>query len=95
MRRTPGLAALCLLSTLWFAGCGTSSHLNAPVASPTPFIPKVTGEVAVPSAGSVPTAIARAFDGNLWFTEQATNKVAKIAVGSTVTITEPVQLAAG
>jgi virginiamycin B lyase len=95
MRRTLGLAATCLLSSVLFAGCGGTTNLNAPTPTPTPVVPKVSGEVAVPTAASVPTAITRGSDGNLWFTERASNKIAKVSIGTSVTITEPVQLNPG
>ncbi|MFN2528312.1 MAG: Virginiamycin B lyase [Candidatus Baltobacteraceae bacterium] len=95
MRRTLGLAATSLLSTVLFAGCSSSTNLNTPTPTPSPVVPNVSGEVLVPSAGSAPTAITRGSDGNLWFTEQALNKVAKVVIGTSVTLTEPLQLSAG
>lgn len=96
MRRTLGLAATCLLSSVLFAGCGGTTNPNAPpTPSPSPVVPKVSGEVTVPTAASLPTTITRGSDGNLWFTEQAFNKIAKVVIGTSVTITEPVQLSAG
>ncbi|MBC5815380.1 MAG: Virginiamycin B lyase [Candidatus Eremiobacteraeota bacterium] len=94
MRRTLGLAAICLVSTVLFAGCSSTTNLNAPTPSPSPVVPNVSGEVVVPSAASAPTTITRGSDGNLWFTERALNKVAKVVIGSSVTITEPLQLSA-
>ena len=95
MRRTLGLAATCLLSSVLLAGCGGTTNINAPTPTPSPVVPNVSGEVVVPTAASVPTTITRGSDGNLWFTEQAFNKIAKVSIGSTVTITEPVQLSGG
>src|SRR5437762_2594158 len=61
-------------------------------------------EFPVPTSSSNPSGIARATDGNIWFTEQAMNKIGRILVNSPNTITEftvptansqPVCIAAG
>lgn len=87
MRRTVGLLATCLLSTLAIAGCsgGGNPSLFGPQPTPTPVAPSVTLEIALPTANSGPTAVTRGPDGFLWLTEQGASKVVKVAGTASVT----------
>src|SRR4029077_14723934 len=39
----------------------------------------------IPTSSSVPTSITSGPDGNLWFTEQATNKIGRITTAGSIT----------
>jgi streptogramin lyase len=47
--------------------------------------PVATAEFLVPTLGSLPTGIAAGPDGNVWFTEQAGNRIGRITPGGVIT----------
>lgn len=77
--RTAG-ALLRLLIALALAGCGGSSTLT-----PTKSATGTIVEFSVPTASSGPTAITAGPDGNLWFLESKTDKIAKITTNGQIT----------
>src|SRR5207247_1718620 len=64
-----------------------STSSSGPFTTVATVTPGTTGftEYAVPTSSSQPGGIAWGPDGNLWFTEVAGNKVAKITTGGTIT----------
>jgi len=52
---------------------------SAGAASAGPLAPPPIAEFAVPTSNSAPRGITAAPDGNLWFTEEAGNKIGRIS----------------
>ena len=77
-------ASLAALFALAVAGCKYStlgSPLPGPGGPPT-FKPGVVSEEKIPTAAATPLGVTTGPDGNLWFTEFAGNKVAKVIPGT-------------
>jgi len=63
-----------------------SSPTNATLGSPSTAAVNITNvHWAVPTASSTPQSITVGPDGNLWFVENATNKIAKMTTSGTIT----------
>ncbi len=79
--RSAGLvpAALALLASTACSG-GTVIG-SGPLPTPTPVVPHVSAEFTVPTAASAPQGITLGFDGFLYFTETAGNKIAQMTTG--------------
>ena len=75
------LASLSLL-TFGLAGCGgTSGGTAGGGGGGLPIAPaNVITEYTIPTTSSVPYGLAEGPDGNLWFTENAGNKVGKVSI---------------
>lgn len=81
------LPLLALGSVLALAACGKGTSINAPLPTPSPVVPKVSAEFAVPTANSQPEGIARGSDGYLYFTEEAGDKIGKMTTAGSFTET--------
>jgi virginiamycin B lyase len=86
MRRSAGLAASLFLTALALAGCGHGAVIGSgPLPTPTPVIPSVTNEFALPTANSKPNGMVTARDGFMYFTELGAGKIGQITAGGAVT----------
>jgi len=72
-------AALALLTSTACSG-GTVIG-SGPLPTPTPVVPHVSAEFAVPTAASAPQGITLGFDGFIYFAETAGNKIGKMTTG--------------
>lgn len=85
MRRSAGLAASLFLTVLSLAGCGKGGVIGSgPLPTPTPIVPKVTNEFAIPTAASQPGGITVGSDTYLYFTEQATANIGQATIGGSM-----------
>ncbi len=86
MRRSAGLAASLFLTGFALAGCGHGGVIGSgPLPTPTPTIPMVTNEFAIPTANSGPWTIMSAPNGYLYFTEQTASKIGQVTTGGVMT----------
>lgn len=82
MRRSAGLAASFFLTALALAGCGHGSVIGSgPLPTPTPIVPSVINEFAVPTANAKPSGITLARDSFLYFTEQGAGNIGQVSSG--------------
>jgi virginiamycin B lyase len=82
LRGCVGLAAISILCVLTVAGCGNGTVIGSgPLPTPSPVAPHITNEFKVPTANGGPVAIARGFDGFLYFTEQTASKIGQMTTG--------------
>lgn len=85
------LVSSTLVAAVVITACGGGgSAIQAPSVHPSPTPTTCTAgclsaEYAIPTTGSGPSEIAAGPDGNLWFTETAGNKVAKITTAGSIT----------
>jgi virginiamycin B lyase len=84
MRRSAGLPA-ALFFTLALAGCGHGGVIGSgPLPTPTPRVPHVLNEFAVPTANSKPGGITLARDGFMYFAEQNAGNIGQLTTGGSV-----------
>ena len=83
-RSAGAVAAVLALFALGACSKGTLIG-SGPLPTPTPVVPSVASEFAVPTANSAPTGIALATDGFLYVAENAGNKIAKMTTGGAFT----------
>jgi virginiamycin B lyase len=81
------LGVSIVLATITYAPSQQIAFVfNNPISStPTPLPHRVIKSFPIPTAASAPVGIAAGRDGNLWFTERAGNKVAKITPTGVIT----------
>lgn len=85
MRRSAGLAASLFLTVLSLAGCGKGGVIGSgPLPTPSPIVPSVTNEFAVPTANSKPGGITLGADAFLYFTEQAGGNIGRVTTGGSL-----------
>src|SRR5256885_14851667 len=70
-------AAICATLVVIAGGCGGGGGGGGSVGTVTEF--------AIPTANSQPTGITSGPDGNLWFTENNTNKIGKCTTAGGIT----------
>lgn len=85
MRPSAGLAASLFVSACALAACGHGTVIGSgPLPTPTPIIPKVTNEFAIPTANSNPGGLTVGRDGFMYFTEQNTGKIGQTSTGGSM-----------
>ncbi len=76
--KTARLALLFLTGGL-LAACGKGTPITSGTPTPSPTIPpQVTAQYKIPTASSEPLGIALGSDGNIWVTEFASSKMARL-----------------
>lgn len=79
-----GVSMVVLLT----AACGKGTPITSNTPTPAPTLPPtVTSQYKIPTANSKPMGIALGSDGNIWFTEFASSKIAKLGHGGKITET--------
>lgn len=85
MRPSAGLAASLFLTAAALAGCGHGNVIGSgPLPTPTPIVPSVTNEFAVPTANSHPGGITLGRDGFLYFSEQSGGNIGQVTTGGSM-----------
>ncbi|MGA8576428.1 MAG: hypothetical protein WB609_12200 [Candidatus Cybelea sp.] len=74
--------ALVLLTGGFLAACGKGTPITSGTPTPSPTLPpQVTAQYPIPTASSEPLGIALGSDGNLWVSEFASSKMARLNPG--------------